>query len=641
VRNINKQNINKMKFDLPKDNSSIIKVIGVGGGGSNAVNHMYRQGIKGVDFIVCNTDQQALDISPVPIKIQLGSSLTEGRGAGSLPEVGKNAAIENLDEIREILESGTKMVFVTAGMGGGTGTGAAPVIAKVAKDMGILTVGIITVPFVFEGRKRRTQAEAGIENMRQSVDTLLIINNDKLREMFGNLTLANAFSQADDVLSTAAKGIAEVISVTGAINVDFNDVNTVLKDSGVAIMGSAEAEGDNRAHAAVEKALASPLLNDNQIIGAKYVLLNIAYGDKEVLMDEIADITDYIQDEAGSTADVIWGHGYDETLGEKICVTIIATGFNQAPDTGITAKAPEKVRVALDSDRPTMITQPIETPITSPTQNSIKEEAYYAEESNVQEPFLVQKTETPEIKNKVEDIPTDKIKHNLDDLSTENEVTAKTTSAPVSNEFTNEADSSFTDELNAEDTNEEELVSNTAEWLFTPSASVERDDVEEPTAGVNKTWLEEEKSTNEPTFNEDTTVPEKSSDGMVRYMLTDDDEDVVDDFANAQPILKSKSENPTSSNVREETPSVQDNAELAKMRLDRIRQTGNKMNTQEGLNDLEKEPAYMRRNIQLDNVKHSSESTVSRFTLGDVKDEEGNDKSGLSDNNSFLHDNVD
>jgi cell division protein FtsZ len=587
-----------MKFDLPKDNSSIIKVIGVGGGGSNAVNHMYRQGIKGVDFIVCNTDQQALDISPVPIKIQLGSSLTEGRGAGSLPEVGKNAAIENLDEIREILESGTKMVFVTAGMGGGTGTGAAPVIAKVAKDMGILTVGIITVPFVFEGRKRRTQAEAGIENMRQSVDTLLIINNDKLREMFGNLTLANAFSQADDVLSTAAKGIAEVISVTGAINVDFNDVNTVLKDSGVAIMGSAEAEGDNRAHAAVEKALASPLLNDNQIIGAKYVLLNIAYGDKEVLMDEIADITDYIQDEAGSTADVIWGHGYDETLGEKICVTIIATGFNQAPDTGITAKAPEKVRVALDSDRPTMITQPIETPITSPTQNSIKEEAYDAEESNVQEPFLVQKAETPEIKNKVEDIPTEKIKHNLDDLSTENEVTAKTTSAPVSNEFTNEADSSFTDELNAEDTNEEEVMSNTAEWLFTPSASVERDEVEEPTAGVNKTWLEEEKSTNEPTFNEDTTVPEKSSDGMVRYMLTDDDEDVVDDFANAQPILKSKSENPTSSNVREETPSVQDNAELAKMRLDRIRQTGNKMNTQEGLNDLEKEPAYMRRNIQ-------------------------------------------
>jgi cell division protein FtsZ len=642
MRNINKQNINKMKFDLPKDNSSIIKVIGVGGGGSNAVNHMYRQGIKGVDFIVCNTDQQALDISPVPIKIQLGASLTEGRGAGSLPEVGKNAAIENLDEIREILESGTKMVFVTAGMGGGTGTGAAPVIAKVAKEMGILTVGIITVPFVFEGRKRRTQAESGIENMRQSVDTLLIINNDKLREMFGNLTLANAFSQADDVLSTAAKGIAEVISVTGSINVDFNDVNTVMKDSGVAIMGSAEAEGDNRAHAAVEKALASPLLNDNQISGAKYVLLNIAYGEKEVLMDEIADITDYIQDEAGSTADVIWGHGYDETLGDKICVTIIATGFNQSPDTGLPAKAPEKVKVALEADRPTMITQPIEKPITSPTQNSIKEEAYNADERKVEEPFLVQKTENPIVENTVEEIPTEKIKHNLEDFSTENEVTAEVTPESISNEFINEADNSFTDELNVEDTTEEEVVATTTEWSFTPAASVDQvEEVEEPAAEVNKTWLEEEKTVNDPSFKEETIVPEKSSDGMVRYMLTDEDDEIVDDFANAQPVLKSNTENPTSNNVVEETPSVEDNAELAKMRLDRIRQTGNKMNTQEGLNDLEKEPAYLRRNIQLDNVKHSSESTVSRFTLGDVKDEEGNDKTGLSGNNSFLHDNVD
>ncbi|MDA8715474.1 cell division protein FtsZ, partial [Flavobacteriales bacterium] len=310
-----------MKFNMPKDQSSIIKVIGVGGGGSNAVNHMYNQGIKGVDFIVCNTDAQALDISPVPVKIQLGESLTEGRGAGSIPDVGKNAAIENIDDIKEILANNTKMVFVTAGMGGGTGTGAAPVIAKAAKDLGILTVGIVTVPFSFEGRKRKGQAELGIDAIRDAVDTLLIINNDRLREMFGNLTLQNAFAQADQVLSTAAKGIAEVISVTGQINVDFNDVNTVMRDSGVAIMGSAVAEGDNRSLRAVEEALSSPLLNDNEIMGARYVLLNITYGTREVLMDEITEITDYIQDEAGMDADVIWGHGQDEELGDKLSIT--------------------------------------------------------------------------------------------------------------------------------------------------------------------------------------------------------------------------------------------------------------------------------------------------------------------------------
>ena len=363
-----------MRFDMPKEQSSIIKVIGVGGGGSNAVNHMYRQGIKGVDFIVCNTDHQALDISPVPTKIPLGQSLTEGRGAGSIPEIGKNAAIENLDEIKDILAKNTKMIFVTAGMGGGTGTGAAPVIAQTARDMGILTVVIITVPFTFEGRKRRTQAEDGIEQMRDAVDTLLVINNDKLREMFGNLSLVNAFEQADDVLAIAAKGIAEVISVTGQINVDFNDVNTVMKDSGVAIMGSAEAEGDDRATKCVEQALSSPLLNDNNIEGATYVLLNITYGDKPVLMDEISDITDYIQEEAGSTADVIWGHGHDETLGEKLCVTIIATGFKTTPHTGLSFKAPKKKRMNLEDERPTEITQEIESPVGEETNITVDKE---------------------------------------------------------------------------------------------------------------------------------------------------------------------------------------------------------------------------------------------------------------------------
>jgi len=297
-----------MEFDLPTNISSIIKVIGVGGGGSNAVNHMYDLGIKGVDFVVCNTDKQALDVSSVPFKIQLGTSLTEGNGAGAIPEIGKNAAIENIDEIREVLSKNTKMVFVTAGMGGGTGTGAAPVIASIARELGILTVGIVTVPFGFEGRKRRQQAEEGLEQMRQNVDTLLVINNEKLRELTGNLTISNAFSKADDVLAVAAKGIAELISVTGSVNVDFNDVNTVMKDSGVAIMGSAAVDGEDRAIRCVQEAMSSPLLNDNNIHGAKYVLLNITYGDKEVEMNEITEITDYIQDEAGSTADVIWGH---------------------------------------------------------------------------------------------------------------------------------------------------------------------------------------------------------------------------------------------------------------------------------------------------------------------------------------------
>lgn len=377
-----------MEFDLPKDTNSIIKVIGVGGGGSNAVNHMYGQGIIGVDFIVCNTDRQALDISPVPYKIQLGPSLTEGRGAGAIPEIGMNAAIENIEEIRELLNSNTKMVFVTAGLGGGTGTGAAPVIAQVAKELGILTVGIVTVPFNFEGRKRRQQAEEGLDKMRQNVDTLLVINNERLREITGNLTIGNAFSQADDVLTTAAKGIAEVIAVTGAINVDFNDVRTVMKDSGVAIMGSAAAEGENRATLAVQQALNSPLLNDNDISGAQYVLLNITYGDKEVLMDEITEITDYIQDEAGSTADVIWGHGYDATLGDKLSVTLIATGFKSNPITGF-EKSPEKTVRTLE-DEPK---NEIKAPLSSPTQvntftNAVEVKAV------VEEPFLKSETET-------------------------------------------------------------------------------------------------------------------------------------------------------------------------------------------------------------------------------------------------------
>ena len=543
---------------MPKEQSSIIKVIGVGGGGSNAVNHMYRQGIKGVDFIVCNTDHQALDISPVPTKIPLGQSLTEGRGAGSIPEIGKNAAIENLDEIKDILAKNTKMIFVTAGMGGGTGTGAAPVIAQTARDMGILTVGIITVPFTFEGRKRRTQAEDGIEQMRDAVDTLLVINNDKLREMFGNLSLVNAFEQADDVLAIAAKGIAEVISVTGQINVDFNDVNTVMKDSGVAIMGSAEAEGDDRATKCVEQALSSPLLNDNNIEGATYVLLNITYGDKAVLMDEISDITDYIQEEAGSTADVIWGHGHDETLGEKLCVTIIATGFKTTPHTGLSFKAPKKKRMNLEDERPTEITQEIESPV--------GEEAI----------ITVDKEPKP-----VEDVDeTTTKKYFLEEEEVDHSIAEEKENSQILTE------------------------SNTDYIAPTPSPELEKND------------------------------------GKIRFLLEDDD--VEDEVSEKEIELKvdQNTEESISFQSQEENK-LNEAKEIIDERLERIKKATQKLRSPLGLNEMENVPAYKRRNIELDDVNPSSESEVSKYTLWESEDDNGEKRTGLSDNNSFLHDNVD
>ena len=549
-----------MRFDLPKEQSSIIKVIGVGGGGSNAVNHMYRQGIKGVDFIVCNTDHQALDMSPVPIKIPLGQSLTEGRGAGSIPDVGMNAAIENLEDINDILSNNTKMIFVTAGMGGGTGTGAAPVIAQAAKEMGILTVGIVTVPFTFEGRKRRTQAEDGIEKMRQAVDTLLVINNDKLREMFGNLSLVNAFENADDVLAIAAKGIAEVISVTGQINVDFNDVNTVMKDSGVAIMGSAEAEGEDRAIKCVESALSSPLLNDNNIEGATYVLLNITYGSKIVLMDEISDITDYIQEEAGSTADVIWGHGHDENLGEKLCVTIIATGFKTTPHTGLPFKGPAKNKMNLEDDRPTIITKQIDSPV-----------------KNVEDDLSISKNEiSPDDETFLQD---DKVKKYL--------LEEETDQVPIEN----------VDENN-------EFVN--SDIKVQPSAELEKND------GKIRFLLEEDEKETEELENNDSIDEEN-------YTLKTNE--VESSSATEEKEIEPK--------------------EISEDRLDRIRKATQKLRSPLGLNEMENEPAYKRRNIELDDIKKSSDPSISRYTLWENEDENGDKQTGLSDNNSFLHDNVD
>lgn len=341
-----------INFDLPKETNSIIKVIGVGGGGCNAVDHMYRQGIKGVDFIVCNTDQQALDKSPVPTKIALGRHLTEGLGAGSVPEVGRDSAIESIEEVRNVLGKRTKMVFITAGMGGGTGTGAAPVIAASAKELGILTVGIVTVPFFFEGKKRKSQADAGLEEMKRNVDTLLVICNDKLREIYGDLKMSNAFGRADDILTTAAKGIADIITTTLHINTDFADIETVLKESGVALMGSSSASGEGRALKAMEEALSSPLLNDSNIKGARHILLNVTCGsgENEATMDEFSEITDYLQEIAGQTAEVIQGYGIDEGLGNSLKVTIIATGFRSNQDLGIESLSrPEKKVHVLDA----------------------------------------------------------------------------------------------------------------------------------------------------------------------------------------------------------------------------------------------------------------------------------------------------
>jgi cell division protein FtsZ len=530
-----------MEFDLPKDTNSIIKVIGVGGGGSNAVNHMYGQGIVGVDFIVCNTDRQALDISPVPYKIQLGPSLTEGRGAGAIPEIGKNAAIENIEEIRSLLGNQTKMVFVTAGMGGGTGTGAAPVIAQVAKELGILTVGIVTVPFSFEGRKRRQQAEEGLERLRQSVDTLLVINNERLREITGNLSIGNAFSMADDVLSTAAKGIAEVISVTGAINVDFNDVNTVMKDSGVAIMGSASAEGDERAMIAVKEALLSPLLNDNDISGAQYVLLNITYGDKEVLMDEITTITDFIQDEAGSTADVIWGHGYDASLGDKLSVTLIATGFQSNPITGFERAPERKMRTLEDEPK-----NEIKSPLGNPTQVNTFVGATEIEKP-LDEPFIKNETKSVE------------------------------------------------------------------EVSFTKIEEVSFSKVEEPKAELSFDW---EVSTPSNNVNESSAEPAKEE--VVRFLLEDDMDKVNLDHSKAKTIL-----------------SPEEQQKKSQERLSRIQEYTAKLKKADGIIEFENEPAFVRRNIQLNSSNPSSTDTYSRFGLSE-------DENGTTlRNNNFLHDNVD
>ena len=569
----------KMEFDLPRDYNSIIKVIGVGGGGSNAVNHMFNQGIVGVDFIVCNTDRQALDISPVPYKIQLGAQLTDGRGAGMLPEVGMAAANENIDEIRDLLSKNTKMVFVTAGMGGGTGTGAAPVIAKVAKDLGILTVGIVTIPFNFEGKKRRLQAEEGLNKMRENVDTLLVINNERLREFGKDMSLTDAFCYADDILTVAAKGIAEVISVTGVINVDFNDVNTVLRNSGHAIMGSASAEGENRALEAVTSALSSPLLMDNEIDGARYVLLNITYGSKEVMMDEITEITDYIQEAAGATADVIWGHGLDSSLGEKISITLIAAGLKDVPLNGF-EKAPERKVVDLHGENNKEITSLLTNPVSSVEGSGNSKDAFS------EEPFLKSEQITDNT------IPADSISQNFGEKK------------------------SF------------DLFESALE--INPSAILDVNNdtnfVQEIAFSKNQVTSNSEEKDIQPEFSWDIGV--SNSDASESSNKIEEKEEIVRHMLEEEVIMELNSE------VKYASPEEQQ--KIAQERSFKIMEYTNKLKNAEGIADFENEPAYVRRNISLTQSIPSSEESVSRFGLSEEED----GKSGLRSNN-FLHDNVD
>lgn len=541
-------------FDISKEQTSIIKVIGVGGGGSNAVNHMFRQGISGVEFIVCNTDAKALAISPVPTRIQLGPGLTQGMGAGAIPEVGKRAVIENIDELRTILGDNTRMAFITAGMGGGTGTGAAPIIAGVAKELGILTVGIVTVPFAFEGRKRKQQAEAGIEEMKKNVDALLIICNDKLREIHGNLNLSVAFGHADDVLTVAAKSIAEIITNTMHISTDFADVQTVLKDSGVAIMGSAAAEGDNRATRAVEAALDSPLLNDNVIEGASYILLNITSGNSEVTMDEVGDINDYIQEKAGNSADIIMGIGKDPSLGDKVGVTVIATGFKTGEQKKQEKEAKVADKIVYDLGKP----EP-QIPVNVPKQE-ISAPAGPVNQAP-SEPVLIVREETP--LNLAEQL-----------------------------------ESSFVDEASQPVSNENGLI----EFQF-PMES-------EMTIKV----VESEVVSNAPV------AEAEDEQEMIRHDLYNQ--------APAQPLSQ-------------QTPSLSPEEEMyrhSRERIMRLREVSMRYNSPNGIADMEREPAFKRRNVQLDTTPSSAESNVSRFTLSM---DESQNKPEIRSNNTFLHDRVD
>ncbi len=585
-----------IKFDMPKNQSSIIKVIGVGGGGSNAVNHMFTQGIEGVDFLICNTDAQAMETSVIPTRFQLGDS---GLGAGAIPSVGRESALQRIEEIREILQKNTKMLFITAGMGGGTGTGAAPVIASVARELDILTVGIVTIPFAFEGRKRRLLAEEGIQELKEHVDTLLIICNDKLRELYGDLKLSEAFQQADNVLTTAAKGIDEIITVTGYINVDFEDVKTVMKNSGKAIMGSAQAEGQNRATEAIKAALSSPLLNDNDIEGASNILLYITSGAEEISMDEVTEITDYIQNEAGSESEIIWGNGIDESLHNKISITLIATGF----DAHIKKKARQQ-------------------------ENKITHTLTLGEDNNINTPPVPEEA-VPEVnRESIELIRKKPHERVLDeDILNVEESEEKVDMEPISLIRKDSKESGTQQEEDLVKSEEEKGIAfvenkNQEERTFVFStdhdeSGKEKEETVDATLDIRRTFEFE------PEIKE-----EKPSISLVAAETTTNEKKPFEVYIK-KPGSTTKDNGPGSGNAVLE--------ERTKDRIEKLKNLSFNLKSQNAISELEDEPAYMRRNVDLDHSSPSKESSVSKYAL--YEDEEKGAE--IKSNNAYLHDNID
>ena len=656
-----KKEFESISFDLPKNQSNVIKVIGVGGGGSNAINHMFQQGIKGVDFYICNTDAQALQNSGVPNKIQLGVNLTEGLGAGANPEIGEQSAVESFEEISRMLDTNTKMVFITAGMGGGTGTGAAPIIAKMAKDQDILTVGIVTMPFQFEGKMRLEQSQKGIEKLRDVVDSLIVINNNKLREVYGNLGFKAGFSKADEVLSTAARGIAEVITHHYTQNIDLRDAKTVLSNSGTAIMGSAIASGQNRAEEAIRKALDSPLLNDNKITGAKNVLLLIVSGSHEITIDEIGDINDHIQDEAGHGANIIMGVGEDESLEESIAVTIIATGFNVEQQDEISNTETKKVVHSLEDEQDftTKAKDPvIITPVIEMEEKEEKKEAHVVRHT------LDMEEDESEVTNRKE-IGASKERSKKVTISNDYDINLIKTSdyirdinveyQEIKSKVHEEDDfiiKPVTVESKDEDfpIEEEQQITLTFDLPISSDGKDSEDDATEPLSNENI------KKIAVKDYIELITVTEANEEGEVRYAL--------DDYIELESSMNSKIERNVEhveeldeeivfekkviveDSVEEDiqegeidpmnTPISQMLKERAEERKRKMKDFNYKFNNAK-IDDIERVPAYKRQGVNLDEVKHSSETDRSRTSVG----LDDNDDIQLRNNNSFLHDNVD
>jgi len=561
-------------FDMPEEQSSIIKVIGVGGGGNNAVNYMFEQGISGVNFVVLNTDAQALEMSPVPNKIQLGPTLTNGRGAGSMPEVGKNATLESEEEIRDLLSINTKMVFVTAGMGGGTGTGGAPVVARIAKELGLLTVGIVTIPFEFEGKRKRDKAEQGLLEMKKNVDAMIVISNNKLRDIYGNLSLTQAFGNADSVLSTAAKGISEIITKSGMINVDFEDVRTVMTDSGVALMGTGIASGENRAIQAVDAAMSSPLLNDDDIHGAKGILLNITSGSEEIRMDEVTHITEYVQQAAANDTEIIWGVCYDDALEDEIAVTLIATGFDS-----------KKLSSKLDIKQKVVHTLGEEG------------EKIVVEEVKKEEPVadLYPSPADPEEEGRDDDEMEILTYPSKPDTT----ISAPEPSKQASTMFFLNDDEEEDDEVpETDNTIKDVAVVDPEEYGFSMEAEATQEVSETPPVSDDKS----------------------------------------DDFS-LELFSSTDSSEQTGGQSRPDGPAHRPNmADIQRERMMKLKNivSFNKIKSNQNLRDMENEPAYVRKNVEFGNVQHSTETNMSKFTLGN-----NDGQPEIRENNSFLHDNVD